>query len=41
MNGGANRVEARQGENWLASAQFRFDNRQLALESFIGCQNRR
>jgi len=35
MNGGANRVEARQGEDGLASAQFRFDTPQLAAGSFI------
>ena len=35
MNGGPNRVEARQGEDGLASAQFRFDTPQLAAGSFI------
>ncbi len=34
-DGGPNRVEARQGEDGLASAQFRFDTPQLAAGSFI------
>jgi len=35
MNGGANRVEARQSEDGLATAQFRFETPQLAAGSFI------
>ena len=34
-DGGANRVEALQGEDGLASAQFRFYTPQLAAGSFI------
>jgi hypothetical protein len=35
MNGEVNRGEARQSEDGLASAQFRFDTPQLAAGSFI------